>query len=201
MCLFQKSCVDTLAFLDQGSMTTLCDGRLLESLRISEEKTSYSITTVNQTSEQRNGQKAKLLISAVTSNAIIELINVYCVDKLPIRPNPKLTEDDLTRWPHLQELELPAVRPQEVQLLIGVDNPEVFWTLDERHRRKGGPFAVRIMLGWLLLGGTVGKSNHNLKVNFVRKTNDLLQKQVECLWKLDNMPTSSWLGVGMSKND
>ena len=57
------------------------------------------------------------------------------------------------------------------------------------------------ILGWSLLGGIVGKSNHNLNVNFVRKTNDLLQKQLECLWKLDNLPTLSCLGVGMSKND
>ena len=85
----KKSCVDTLAFLDQGSMTTLCDGRLLENLGISGEKTSYFITTVNQTSERPHGRKAKLLISAVTSNKTIELKNVYCVDKLPMRPNPK----------------------------------------------------------------------------------------------------------------
>ena len=51
------------------------------------------------------------------------------------------------------------------------------------------------------MGGIVGKSNHSLNVNFVRKTNDLLQKQVECLWKLDNVPTLSCLGVSMSKNN
>ena len=107
----------------------------------------------------------------------------------------------MTRWPQLQGLKLPAVRAQKVQLLIGVDNPKVFWNLDERHGRKGDPFAVRTILGWSLLGSTVGNSNHNLNVNFVKKTNDLLQKQVECLWKLDNVPTLSCLGVGMSKND
>ena len=158
----------------------MCDVRLLESLGISGEKTSYAITIVNQTSEQHDGRKAKLLISAVTSNKTIELKNVYCVDKLLILPNPKLTEDDLTQRLHLQELKLPAVKAQKVQLFIGVDNP-VFWTLDERHGRKGDPFAVRTILSWSLLGVTIGKSNHNLKVNFVRKTNELLQKQVECL--------------------
>ena len=87
----------------------------------------------------------------------------------------------MTRWLHLQELELPAVKAQEVQLFIGVENPEVFWTLDECHERKGNSFAVRTILGWSLLGNIVGKSNHNLKINFVKKTNDLSQKQVECL--------------------
>ena len=79
----------------------------------------------------------------------------------------------MTRWPHQQGLELPAVKDQEVQLLIGVDNPEVFWTLDKRHGRKGGPFAVRTILSWSLLGGSVGKFNHNLNINFVRRTNKL----------------------------
>ena len=63
-----------------------------------------------------------LLISAVTSDETIELKNVYCVDSLSIQPNPDLTKDDLTQWPHLQGLELPAVKVQEVQLLIGVKN-------------------------------------------------------------------------------
>ena len=108
----------------------------LENLGISGEKTSYAITTVNQTFEQHNERKAKLLISAVTSTENIELKNVYCVDKLPIRPNFKLTEDDLTQWLHLQGLELPAVKAKEVQLLIRVNNLEVFWTLDERYGRR-----------------------------------------------------------------
>ena len=43
----KKSSVDTLAFLDQGSTTILCDVRLLKDLGISGEKTSYAITTVN----------------------------------------------------------------------------------------------------------------------------------------------------------
>ena len=44
----------------------------------------------------KNGQTAKLLISTVTINETIKPKNVYCVDKLPIRPNPILIEDDLT---------------------------------------------------------------------------------------------------------
>ena len=99
----KKSCINMLAFLDQGSTTTLCDERLLKSLGISGQKTSYSITTVNQTSEQLHGRKAELLISAVTSNETMKLKNVYCVDKLPIGPNPKLTEDDLTRRHELKK--------------------------------------------------------------------------------------------------
>ena len=76
--------VVTLEFLDQGSLNTLFHARLFESVEISGEKKNYDIRTVNQTSEQRNGQKAKLVISAVTSNEMIEVKNVYCVDKLPI---------------------------------------------------------------------------------------------------------------------
>ena len=53
----RKSYIGILAVLDQGSMTTLFDASLFKSLEIGREKISYAITTVNQISEQCNGQR------------------------------------------------------------------------------------------------------------------------------------------------
>ena len=67
-----KFSIETLAFLDQGSTTTLCDASLPNDLRIRGERTSYSITTFNRTSEKRNGKKAKLLISSLVGSETVQ---------------------------------------------------------------------------------------------------------------------------------
>ena len=151
--------VDTLAFLDQGSTTTLCDERLLDKLGVTGERARYSITTINQTKECRSGRKAQLSVSSVQGGEKIELANVYCVSSLPVLPNPTLTEDELQNWPHLSGVDIPTQQDGTVMLLIGVDNPEVFWTIDERHGKRGQPYAIKTVLGWSLIGCGTRSSN------------------------------------------
>ena len=91
------------------------------------------------------------------------------------------------------------MRNKDVQLLIGVDNPELFWTQDERYGRTNEPFAVKTMLGWSIIGGSAYRKN-TLNVNFVSKADQLLQDQVNCLWKLDMTPNYD-TKPGMSRND
>jgi len=52
----------------------------------------------------------------------------YSVKSLPILPNLVIDENELERWPHLKGLEIPRIKNGEVMLLIGIDNPEIFWT-------------------------------------------------------------------------
>ena len=140
--------VNTYAFLDKGSTATLCKSRLLQRLGISGEKAKYSLTTVNQTEVNLNGKKATLLVSALNDDQYTELTEVFCVEKLPISPNPCLTEKELNSWTHLRGIEIPKLSHPDVQLLIGIDNPELFWTHDERYGKRSEPFAIKTSLGW-----------------------------------------------------
>ena len=139
--------VNTYAFLDQGSTATLCESRLLQRLGISGEKAKYSLTTVNQTEVNLNGKKATLLVSALNDDQYTELTEVFCVEKLPISPNPCLTEKELNSWTHLRGIEIPKLSHPDVQLLIGIDNPELFWTQEERYGKRREPFAIKTFLG------------------------------------------------------
>ena len=191
--------VNTYAFLDQGSTATLCESRLLQRLGISGEKAKYSLTTVNQTEVNLNGKKATFLVSALNGDQYTELTEVFCVEKLPISPNPCLTEKELNIWTHLRGIEIPKLSHPDVQLLIGIDNPELFWTQEERYGKRREPFAIKTFLGWSIIGGS-SYSNKTLNINFVSRADQLLQKQVECLWKLDMVPNSD-SKPGMSRND
>ena len=193
--------VDTLAFLDQGSTTTLCKDCLLDKLEVRGEKASYAITTINQTTEWHSGRKAEMSVSSVLGGDAIDLRNVYCVESLPIYPNPPVTEEELQEWPHLKGINIPTTENEEVMLLIGVDHSEAFWTLDERHGEKSQPYAIKTVLGWSLIGCDTRNESKSFNINFIRKSDQLLQEQVECLWKLDQVPDVTSLCAEMSKND
>ena len=193
--------VDTLAFLDQGSTTTLCHEFLLDKLEICGEQANYSISTINQTKKCNRGRGAKWFVSSLQEGDQIKLANVYCVEDLPVLPNPTSNKDDLKEWPHLRELDIPTIKDGKVLLLIGVDNPELFWTLDERHGKRCQPYAVKGVLGWSLIGCGTRSENKNFCINFVRKSDQVIQEQIQGLRKLDNVPDITVSSSAMSKND
>ena len=76
-----------------------------------------------------------------------------------------------------------------VQLLIGINNPELFWTHDERYGRRSEPFTIKTFLGWSIIDGSAYRKKA-LNINFVNGADQFLQEQGECLWKLDMVPNS-----------
>ena len=125
-----------------------------------------------------------------------------------MKPNPALTKKNLIKWPHLQNLTVPELNG-EVMLLIGVNTPKAFWVIDERRGNVGNLYAVRTTLGWSLVGPKSeyndGKSSsfcENVGVNFVTSSKaELLEQQIECLWRLDNVSSIFRPDVPLSKED
>ena len=61
-----------------------------------------------------------------------------------------------TNFKHLSDLNFHAV-DEEVDIVIGTDCTEMFWTLGERHGGLKEPIARQTRLGWILLGPTEGR--------------------------------------------
>ena len=141
-----KKTVCCFAFLDQGSTTSLCDERLLKELDITGEKTSFTLSTLNNSAAQV-GSKVDLMVSSLPDSGNLHLKNVLLVNKLPVRPNRPLKHRGKVCWPHLQKLKIPHSENQQVMLLIGVDTLEAFWIEDELRSKPGEPYAIKTMLG------------------------------------------------------
>ena len=76
------------------------------------------------------------------NDEIVKLQEVFSVGALPIKPNSSLTVNELNAWPHLKELHIPSLSAP-VELFIGIDNLELFQTLEERRGTSGQPYARR----------------------------------------------------------
>ena len=139
--------------------------------------------------EKRHGFKVRMCVASCDGGETLELPNVLSVDSLAVSRNAPVSSKDLQSWPHLRDLRLPPAARGDVLLLIGADVPEAFWTLEECRGKRGEPYALRTILGWSLLDpATAQHTSTNLSTHHVRATDLLLERQVECLWKLDEVP-------------
>ena len=108
---------------------------------------------------------------------------------------------DLDRWPHLKGVDLHTLDETEVWLMIGVDVPNAFWSLEERRGSPGEPYAVKTMLGWSIVGPAGASFGQTLSVNYVRAMDTALEQSVRRLWQLEQLPSLLDTTHQMSKED
>ena len=82
-------------------------------------------------------------------NRTLEIENVKVVDNLNVTT---ARAKDLSKWPHLKDLEIPDVDDAQVTMLIGANVPEAQVHKEFRRGGSGEPYAVRTVLGWAMLG-------------------------------------------------
>jgi hypothetical protein len=143
--------VETYAMLDSCSDATLCSHSLIRKLGVNGEKKSITLTTANS-ERQQEAAVVDFDISPVSGNASVRLEEMWAIDDLPITTDSIATQQDANSWPHLCGILLPKSDATRVELLIGGNVPEVFWTCDERRGGKQAPYAIRTILGWSIIG-------------------------------------------------
>ena len=139
----------------------------------------------------------------------VEVNRLWTVDKLNASSRSIPSEYDVRKWPHLHDTSLPSISEREVKLIIGSNAQEAFWVLDERHGRRGEPYAIRSPLGWTLMGpmDRVESKECQHNVNFVRfaenpkEDDDRLMQQLEKFWKIENCRVIPDSSVSMSLED
>ena len=111
---------------------------------------------------------------------------------------------DLSRWPHLKNIVIPEVDETQVTMLIGANVPEAQVHEECRKGKAGEPSAVRIMLGWAVLGPVDAVSSLNpqkVKVNFVNYGSELSDQQMEQFLRLEDIDMNKSSKKGMSIED
>lgn len=192
--------VKTYALLDEGSDVTLCTDKLVKRLGATGRPREFTITTVNHSSERRNGLEVSLKVSPIDKSETVVLNRVWSVERLPISLSSLPDRSVLGKWSHLKGINLPRIEKGQVELLIGSDTPEVFWVEDERRGKRGEPYAIRSILGWSILGPTGKNDSFSCaNVNF-QHTSDV-QIEIERLWETDFPDREPGNSTGMSLED
>ena len=177
-------CIETYAFLDAGSDTSLCSQSLIDSLRLKGKPLRYQLSTISGVKNQ-SGSRVNFSVSSLDSQTSFDL-SCLSVAKIPISDENIARSDDLKRYLHLQDIELPNCQLQSVSLLIGADYSMI---LDSQlDRRTGGlnePVAIKTCLGWTVSGPVGKKENSTLSINRIECQEDVLKTDFERLFNND----------------
>ncbi|CAH8508880.1 unnamed protein product [Schistosoma rodhaini] len=168
-----KGCLETYALLDSGSDTSLVCEELINQLGIEGKETSIRVATVNGTTNCEC-LEVDLEVFSLDELRSIRINKVYTTKKLPIDHAAPLTEPQLKRWKHLNDITLPRLQNNFVGVLIGCDAPDAHWVLEQRLGDRKHPSAVRTHLGWMIIGPK-GASRSLHQVLWCHCSNDILR--------------------------
>ena len=142
----------TYAFLDTGSISTFCTESLMKQLGIDGLKTRISLTKLEKKDSLVDSFLVRdLVISDLDENNFITLPVLYTRTEIPVTKDDIPTQEDVDLWSHLGGVYLPNVSA-EIGLLIASDVPEALEPLEVKHSERGGPYASRTRIGWVVNG-------------------------------------------------
>ena len=130
----------------------MCHEQLVSELELDRERLSFTLTGITG-STQMESRVVNLTVMSMDESIVVELPGVRTVAQMPISRSCIPREGDLARWPHLQGVDIPAVRDTEVLLLIGLkEKPGLFLPLEVKAGDVDEPIAIRYSLGWMVMG-------------------------------------------------
>ena len=197
-------CLNTYAFLDEGSNATLCTESLVKDLGLIGHKVQYSISTVCETKQQL-GVKVSLRFCGINELAIFEAPDVLAVPHLPDLKGSIPSNADTKHFAHLHGLNFPDLGHKRVDILIGADVIKAHLPDQTRSGLDNEPIGIHTPLGWSIVGptlaatGTVGPTS--LVVNFVRVDNDTLHKQLMKMFRHDFQTDNGATGLSVEDKE
>ncbi|XP_072025211.1 uncharacterized protein [Amphiura filiformis] len=165
------SFIATYAFLDNGCDAVFASSLLQQRMNLRTQKEKLLIGTL--TSKKTVNSKVvldKLLVGDLNQKNFIPLPQVYIEDKIPVSAKDAPTQEDLRRWAHLCDIQLPVIPSEypcipEVTMMIGSNTPAASMPLEVATGEIGEPYAILTPLGWAVYG-IPGRSSQQVQTYF-----------------------------------
>ncbi|TPP64147.1 hypothetical protein FGIG_06580 [Fasciola gigantica] len=99
------------------------------------------------------GDVAECLLDEMGNVTKIKPTDITSLRKL-VRQVTAYIPSGLDSWSHLKGVHFEEIKDRTVDLLIGTNTPEAHWVQDQRTGTSRQPYAVKTVLGWMLLEPT-----------------------------------------------
>ena len=168
----------THALLDTGSTNSFCSRRLANELNVTGTKISYQLQTLHGCSD-RQSEVVKLKMSSIDGKESLNMNNVLLVDEIPVE---HFSIDDINKYAHLKDLNLST--SNQVDVIIGQDQPSALVPIKIRRGPVGTPFATLTIMGWSLNGtSSTNVSGRRVTTNFI--STSVLDEKINKLWEME----------------
>ncbi|CAH8494788.1 unnamed protein product [Dicrocoelium dendriticum] len=176
--------IETYALLDNGSDTTLITQDLVGRLRLEPQPSSLTIKTING-DRSMDSSVVKFYLRSLNGLEEIEVERAFAVPSLPIQASCHGTQAEARKWPHLADLDFEEIRDPRISLLIGCDIPEAHWVLDQRLGGCKEPYAIKTLLGWIVLGPLGSAMRRVASVNGIWAADIPIADQIQMLYNAE----------------
>lgn len=139
------------ALLDPGSSATFCSEELMSQLGLKGKRTHILLRTLNQEMSVPAYVVSGLEVSALDSDNFLPLPDTFTQKEMPVTTSSIPEQTDLTHWAYLSQVTIPTIS-SKVELLIGTNAPNLLEPWEVINSQRGGPYAVRTLLGWVVNG-------------------------------------------------
>ena len=164
--------------LDTGSTNSFCSRRLTNKRNVTGTKISYQLQTLHGCSD-RQSDVVKLKMSSIDGKESLNMNNVLLVDEIPVE---HFSIDDINKYAQLRDLKLST--SNQVDVLIGQDQPSALVPIKIRRGPVGTPFATLTIMGWGLNGtSSTNVSGRRVTTNFI--STSVLDKKINKLWEME----------------
>ncbi|XP_065079713.1 uncharacterized protein LOC135702590 [Ochlerotatus camptorhynchus] len=181
--------VNTFAFLDGGSDSTLLENSIAKELGVTGPVFPLCMQWTNGVKRtEEDSRRVQVEISGSNSNKRFSLTGVHTVSSLDL-PHQTVDFNELqAKFPHLKELPVTSYDDAVPGLLIGLDNTKLKTPLKLREGKADAPVAAKTRLGWTLYGRS-GDGNVTLSHRVMhvcnRPTNDELHEMVKSFFTFE----------------
>ena len=141
--------------LDCCSQGTLINTDLARKLKTEAVQTTIKIKTLNGEESQEAEAVSGLKVSKSSGERMwIDLPVTYTKEDLPAGDEDVATPEKIKRWKHLERIAGEITQGQciSIGLLIGGNCPKALKPLDFIPSEQGGPYAIKTLLGWCMVG-------------------------------------------------
>ena len=122
-------------------------------------------------------------IESLEGDAKFQFTNVLTTHSLPVTRRHVATNEDLKKWPHLSDVNLPNTGDRNVTIRIGGDRPDIIdKQLEKKKGKHGKPMAVKTPLGWTVYGPVAEPAGDRVHGNFTRTDQERLNAQLERMY-------------------
>ena len=115
------------------------------------QKMDILLKTMGQEKYVSSHKISGLEVAALNDNKFLRLPDVYTQKSIPVTKDNIPKEEDLKKWPYLQEVELTPINAS-IGLLIGANAPKALEPWKIVNSEGNGPYAVQTRLGWVIYG-------------------------------------------------
>ena len=173
------TCTDTFALLDSGSTGSFCTKDLMHRLGASGKKQTLSISTLENANSTLDSMVISLQVEGKTTDEKVNLPRVYTKSRINVSPEHLAKREDIRKYQHLSDLNIPTIDDVQVDMLKGQDASQALIPLEVRKGNPGEVYTVRTILGWTLNGPLdAGGFQGHVSTNFVSE-NSTLDEQVK----------------------